>query len=358
MKDYYERLGIQKNANKDEIKRAYKLLAKKYHPDVNKNAGAAEKFKEISEAYNVLSDDRKRANYDKYGTAEENATTQEGYSPFNDFSFDLGDMFEGFFGGRPRSQGVRGNDLQTELEITLEEVALGVKKKVAVQRMEICSVCNGKGATKETDIKQCSGCNGTGYSKRSIRTPFGYFSQTTSCRLCQGEGTTITDPCDECDGMGKSKRERQMEVEVPAGIISGFKLRIPSGGDVGIKGGQNGDLYLVIDVKQHNYFERDGQDIIIKVSISFALAALGGEIEVPTLFGTEKVHIPTGTQTHTVFKIKGKGLPSLRGMGVGNELIYAIIETPTRLTQKQRELLTEFDKTYVPKKSILTRLFS
>ncbi len=356
MNDYYNVLGLARNASKEDIKKAYKQLAKKYHPDINKESGAAEKFKEINEAYSVLSDERKRTNYDNYGTADE-ASTQEGYSPFADFGIDLGDIFEGFFGERRRSSGIRGNDLQLELEITLEEVATGAKKKVSVQRMEVCHACNGRGAVSEDGIRACGGCNGTGYSKRSIRTPFGYFSQTTPCRSCRSEGTVITNPCNECDAVGRVRKERQVEIEVPAGIMNGFKLRIPNAGDAGAKGGRNGDLYFVVYVKQHKYFERDEQDIIIKVPISFATAALGGEMEVPTLFGNETLSIPAGTQTNTVFRLRGKGLPSMRG-GTGNELVYAIIETPTKLTQKQKELLTEFDKTYTPKKSIFTRLFS
>lgn len=357
-KDYYNILGVSRNATKEEIKKAYKQLAKKYHPDINKEPGSAEKFKEITEAYDILSDDQKKNRFDQFGTAEEHGS-YEGYSPFSDFGFDLGDIFEGFFGGRrKRSHAVRGNDLAYDLEITLEDAAAGKKTKIPVTHMETCPNCHGKGAKEEDAVKQCGHCHGSGYAKKTIRTPFGYFSQTSPCSDCQGEGTIIAHPCGECDGLGRTRKERHIEIEIPAGVMSGFKLRIPGEGDAGIKGGPAGDLYLVIAVEEHQIFERDGQDIVIKVPISFATATLGGEIEVPTLFGKETLSIPAGTQTHTMFTIKGKGLPSLRGGGSGSERVYTIIETPKKLTAKQKELLIEFDKSYSAKKSLLTRLFS
>ncbi|MBI4441055.1 molecular chaperone DnaJ [Candidatus Woesearchaeota archaeon] len=357
MKDYYTTLGVSRNAGRDEIKKAYKTLAKKYHPDLNKEAGAAEKFKEITEAYDVLTNDQKKQHYDQFGTTEEQQQ-HEGYSPFSDFGFDMSDVFEGFFGGKRRSRHVRGSDIAYDMDVTLEDAASGKKKRVTIHRMEQCTACSGKGAARDDDIKQCSTCNGSGYAKRTIRTPFGYFSQTSPCTTCQGEGTVLVCACSECDGLGRVRKERQVEVEIPAGIMSGFKLRISGGGDAGVKGGPSGDLYFVVMVREHKLFERDGQDIIIKVPISVTLAALGGEIEVPTLFGKEMVSIPAGTQTHTAFKLKGKGLPSLQGSGAGHEIVYVIVETPTKLTQKQKELLMEFDKTYTPKKSLLNRLFS
>ena len=359
MKDYYTALGVGKNAGKEEIKKAYKQLAKKYHPDISKEQGSADKFKEINEAYEILGDDNKKARYDQFGTADEHAS-HEGYSPFSDFEFDINDVFDGFFGGnrRRKTQGVRGDDIAYELEITLEEAATGKKRKINVTRMESCLRCNGKGASSASDIKQCTNCNGTGYSKKTIRTPFGYFSQTAHCRNCQGEGTIIVNVCKECDGLGRVRKDREIEIEIPAGIMNGFKLRIPGGGEAGVKGGPNGDLYLIIYVAEHKLFERDEQDIIIKFPISFAVAALGGEVEVPTLFGTDKLTIPQGTQTNTEFKIKGQGLPSIRGGSKGNERIIIIVETPTKLTSKQKDLLMEFDKSYVGKKSIFNRIFS
>ncbi len=357
-KDYYAILGVSRSATKEEIKKAYKQLAKKYHPDINKGPGSAEKFKEINEAYSVLSDDQKKSRFDQFGTAEEHGS-YEGYSPFSDFGFDLGDIFEGFFGGRrKRSHAVRGSDLAYDLEITLEEAAAGKKTKIPITHMEICPSCQGKGAKDASAIKQCSQCNGSGYAKKTIRTPFGYFSQTSSCGECQGEGTHIAHPCEECDGLGRVRKERHIEIEIPAGVMSGFKLRVQGEGDAGIKGGPAGDLYFVIGVEEHKLFERDGQDIIIKVPVSFATAALGGEIEVPTLFGKETLTIPAGTQTHTLFTLKGKGLPSLRGGSTGTERVYVILETPKKLTTKQKELLMEFDKSYAAKKSLLNRLFS
>ena len=356
-KDYYQILGVSRNANKEEIKKAYKQLAKKYHPDVSKDSGGAEKFKEINEAYDTLSDEQKKRKYDQFGTSEE--SRQEGYGPFSGFGFDFDDLFEGFFGGRrqPRTHAVRGSDLAFDMEITLEDAAMGKNKKVPISRMETCPACHGGGSTEQEGVKECTQCHGSGYAKRTVRTPFGYFSQTSPCAMCQGEGTVILHPCTECDGLGRVKKERQIELDIPAGIMSGFKLRIPGGGDAGIKGGSTGDLYFIIHVKGNKLFERDGQDILLTIPISFAIATLGGGIEVPTLFGKETLNIPGGTQTHTVFKLKGKGLPSFHTSGQGNEMVTVIVEVPAKLTQKQKELLVEFDKSYTGKKSIFSRMF-
>ena len=365
-KDYYKILGVEKNSTKEEIKKAYKKLAKKYHPDLNKEKDAAEKFKEINEAAAVLADDEKRTQYDQYGTTADQFKGFEGFD-FSDFmsdtgrGFDFDSIFEGFFGGRSpfrqRRGPRRGADLRYDLEITLNEAAAGVTKHIVVPRLEQCTKCHGSGAESESDIINCPDCNGSGMQKRTQRTPFGLFSTTTTCGKCRGQGKYIKEECAVCDGTGVVKKTRKLEIKIPAGAEEGTNLRVMKEGEAGEKGAEQGDLYVIIYVKPHDIFERHGDDIYVKVPIPFAVAALGGEIEVPTLDEKAKLKIPTGTQNNTVFRMKGKGIPYLHGHGTGNENVEVIIEVPEKLTKKQKEILKEFEKESKKKKGFFSRIF-
>jgi len=366
-KDYYKILGVEKTATKEEIKKAYKNLAKKYHPDLNKEAGAAEKFKELNEAAAVLADDEKRKQYDEYGTtAEQFGQGFQGYD-FSDFmsgsNFDFDSIFESFFGGgnpfgaRRRRGPRRGADLRYDMEITLEEAATGATKHIIVPRLESCSKCHGSGAESESDMVNCHDCNGSGTKRQTQRTPFGIFSTTTTCGKCRGQGKYVKKECQICDGTGVIKKTRKLEIKIPAGAEESTNLRVAGEGEAGEKGAPAGDLYIVIHVKQHDAFERHGDDIYAKVPIPFTIAALGGEIEVPTLDGRAKLKIPAGTQNNTIFRMKGKGIPYLHGHGTGNENVEVIIEVPEKLTKKQKELLKEFEKESKDKKGIFNWVF-
>jgi molecular chaperone DnaJ len=365
-KDYYKTLGVEKNATKEEIRKAYKNLAKKYHPDLNKEEGSAEKFKEINEAAAVLADDEKRTQFDRYGTTAEQFGGRgfEGFD-FSDimsgsgFGFDFDNIFESFFGGhRSRKRGPRrGADLRYDMEITLEEAATGVTKNIVIPRLEQCPDCHGSGAESESDIETCPDCKGKGVMTRAQRTPFGIFSTTTTCGKCRGQGKHIKKECEECDGTGVVKKTRKLEIKLPAGAEEGTNLRVAGEGEAGEKGAAAGDLYIVMHVAEHETFERHGDDVYLKVPIPFAVAALGGEIEVPTLDGKANLKIPSGTQTNTVFRMKGKGIPYLHNHGRGNENVEVIIEVPEKLSKKQKELLREFDKEIKTKKGFFSKIF-
>lgn len=359
-KDYYKILGVSKNATKEEIKKAYKTLAKKYHPDVNSGDGAAEKFKEINEAASVLGDDEKRAQYDQFGDADtfKQASGFRGFD-FSDFgfdstdfaSFDFGDIFDRFFGAggfdsrrARRDRGARGSDLRYDMEITLEEAAFGAAKTINIPRLEKCERCNGSGAESDSDIVECSQCNGSGYERRTQRTPFGMLSTTRTCSKCRGSGRYVKNECKHCDGTGLVKKTRKIEIKIPGGAEDGTNLRISGEGEAGEKGGPYGDLYVILHQKHDKLFERDGDDIHLKLEIPFAVAALGGELEVPTLKGNATIKIPAGTQSNTIFRMKGKGIPHLHGYGVGDQNVEVVIKVPERLTKKQKELLNEFEK--------------
>ena len=350
-KDYYKILGVPKNATKEEIKAAYKRLAKQYHPDLNKSSGAAEKFKEINEAASALADDQKRAQYDQFGTAEafrgfEGFDFSDFMSDISGFGFDFDRIFENFFGGgyggRARRR-QRGSDLRYDLEIELEDAAFGSTKTINVPRLEECEKCHGTGAEKESDIVNCADCNGRGIVTRTQRTPFGLFSTTTTCRKCRGEGKYIKNECKECDGKGVVRKTRKIEVKIPKGAVDGTNLRIQGEGETQA-GMSPGDLYIVINIKPHKIFERHGNNIYAKIPISFVTAALGGEIEVPTLEGKASLKIPAGTQSNTVFRMKGLGIPDLHSHHVGDENVEIYIAVPDKLTKKQKQLLEEFEK--------------
>ncbi|MEA3430799.1 MAG: molecular chaperone DnaJ [Nanoarchaeota archaeon] len=366
-KDYYDTLGVGKDASKEEIKKAYKKLAKKYHPDINKEEGSSDKFKEINEAAAVLSDEQKRKQYDQFGSAD-----FQGFQGF-DFSemfgggssgggfgsFDFGDIFDQVFGGSRRRRGgaSRGSDLRYDIEITLEEAAFGTTHNIVIPRFETCSKCEGTGAKSKSDIKTCTECNGSGYVKRTQRTPFGMFATTSSCPRCGGEGKVIKDLCEYCDGAGKVKKKKKIEVKIPAGVETGSRLRISGEGEAGEKGGPPGDLYIVIHVEEHDIFVRDGNDIYIEVSISYTQATLGDEIEVPTLKGDAKLKIPSGTQPGTVFRMRGKGIKSLRGFGTGDEKVRVQVNVPKKLNKKQKELIQKLHEEFGGKIKKKKKLF-
>lgn len=359
-KDYYGILGVDKNAAKEDIKKAYKKLAKQFHPDINNSPDAADKFKEINEAAAILGDDQKRAQYDQFGTADFSGF-QGGAGGFDfsgfDFSdlgrafgtsFDFGDIFDTFFGGSRRgrrySDSIRGADLMYDLEINLEDAAFGTTKHISIVHDESCSKCGGTGAKSASSIKDCDVCHGSGMEQHSRRTAFGVFSTATTCKACRGEGRVITEKCPQCRGRGKTEKSRKIEIKIPPGVDTGSRLRIAGEGEAGERGGREGDLYVVIHVAHHEIFERHGNDVYTEVSLPFTIAALGGEIEVPTLAGKAKIKIPAGTQSDTVFRLKDKGIPNLRGHGSGSEKVKVIVSVPQRLSSKQKELLKELEK--------------
>jgi molecular chaperone DnaJ len=353
-RDYYEILGVPKNASKDEIKTSYRKLAMEYHPDRNKSSDAEERFKEISEAYAVLSDDDKRKQYDTYGHEGIN----QRYSPedlfrgtdFNDIFRDSGfggfDVFDLFFGGqRPSRYGPQqGQSIRYNMEISLEQAFKGLETEVEIPRTEQCNVCRGSGAAPGTSPRQCSTCRGKGQVEYAQATPFGQFVQVTTCRTCGGRGMVINSPCPRCRGSGTVQEKRKIRIKVPPGVDTGSRLRLAGEGDVGTRGGLPGDLFVYIYVKSNETFERSDSDIVLSIPVDFVQATLGAEIEVPTLEGPTKLRIPSGTQTHTVFRLRGKGMPRLNQFGRGDELVRVIIQTPTRLTQNQRKLFEELGK--------------
>lgn len=360
-KDYYDILGVSKDASQEDIKKAYKKLAKKYHPDLNKeNEESETKFKEVNQAFSVLGDEKKRENYDRFGTADgEEASSgfdQSGFD-FSDFGFsdfgsgggmDFDDIFGSFFGGgRRRSRRnapMRGSNLRYDLEITLDEVADGVEKTIRVPRLETCDACDGSGAKSKDDIQTCSTCGGNGVVRKTQRTPFGMFAQTTACPTCHGSGKIIKEKCDVCHGDGRVERERDIKVDIPAGVDSDTKLRIGGHGEAGVNGGPQGDLFVFITVKEHPVFKRKGADLHIEIPISFAQAALGDTVEVPTIKSKAKMKIPSGTQTNTVFRLKNEGLPDIDGYGKGSEYVKVVVKVPEKLSSEQKKLIEKFDK--------------
>ena len=348
-KDYYKMLGVSKSASKEEIKAAYKKLAKQYHPDLNKSADAAEKFKEINEAAAVLSDDSKKSQYDKFGAAGEQFSGFGGFdysdfmSDIGGFGFDFDSIFDTFFGGQGRSRRrQRGADLRYDMEIELEDAAFGASKTIAIPRLEECGKCNGSGAESKSDIISCPDCDGKGVQTRAQRTPFGLFSTTTTCRKCKGQGKYVKNLCRECDGKGAVRKTRKIEIKIPEGSVDGTNLRMQGEGEAAH--GVPGDLYIVVHVKPHKIFERQGSNIYIKFPVPFTTAAVGGEIEVPTLSGKASLKIPAGTQSSTIFRMKGLGIPDLHSHHKGDEHIEVFISVPEKLTAKQKKLLEEFEK--------------
>ncbi|RJE47117.1 MULTISPECIES: molecular chaperone DnaJ [unclassified Dehalobacter] len=352
-RDYYEVLGVSKSSSVDEIKKAYRKIAKENHPDVKPgDKQAEERFKEATEAYAVLSDPDKKAKYDQYGHAgvDFNGQGFGGFGDFSDFAdFGLGDVFEMFFGGgmgggSRRKGPAKGADLRYDLSITLHEAAFGMKKQIEVPVSVYCTECGGSGAAPGTNPTTCSQCGGTGQIRATQRTPFGQIATTKTCAACGGKGTMISSPCSKCNGKGKVKEVKKIEVNIPAGTEDGLSLRYSGYGEAGERGGPSGDLYVVLLVKKDEFFQRNGNDIYVEIPITFVQAALGDEVDVPTLHGDVKIKIPEGTQTSKVFRVKGMGVPYRRGSGCGDQHVRVIVATPTKLTERQKELLSEFGK--------------
>lgn len=335
-RDHYEVLGVERSAGEQEIKKAYRTLARKYHPDVNSgDKSAEEKFKEVADAYDVLGDPEKRGRYDQFGHAGTDPNQGGGF----------GDIFEMFFGGgggQRRSGPQRGSDLRYAMTLTFEEAVFGVEKEIEIPRDETCTDCQGSGAAPGTHPTTCSQCRGSGQIKAAQRTPFGVIQTARTCPTCHGEGRTISSPCPVCNGQGKVRRTKTIKIGIPQGSEDGLNLRLSGDGEAGAKGGPAGDLYIVLQVKPHKFFVRDGNDVYCEVPITFIQAALGAEMDVPTLDGLVKMKIPEGTQTATVFRLKGHGVPHRRVGGRGDQHVRVVLTTPTKLNDKQKQLLREF----------------
>lgn len=349
-KDYYEVLGIDKNASEDEIKRAFKKAALKYHPDRNQgDKEAEEKFKEINEAYQVLSDSEKRQRYDQFGTADFNGQGFGGFEGgFGGFDFGdiFGDIFGGFggFGGSSsRRNGPRkGADIEYTLNLTFEEAVFGVEKEVSINRKEKCETCNGSGAQGGASAKTCPKCKGTGQIRVQRQTPIGVIATQSTCDACGGKGQVIDNPCNTCHGTGKENKRRTITINVPAGVDNGNVIPLRGQGEAGDNGGPSGDLYINIRVTSHKTFVRKGFDIYIDTHITFAQATLGAEIKVPTVDGEVKYVVPAGTQPNTTFRLKGKGVPRVNSAGRGDQYVKVIVDVPKELNDKQREALQAF----------------
>ena len=345
-RDLYEVLGVNRDASEDEMKKAYRKLAMKYHPDRNPdNKEAEEKFKEAKEAYEILTDANKRAAYDRYGHDGVNPQMGGGAGGqgFDGFADAFGDIFGDIFGGgggggRGRSNVYRGADLRYNLEISLEEAARGAEKTIRIPAQEECGACHGSGAKPGTQPKTCPTCGGAG----QVRIQQGFFSIQQTCPKCHGSGRIIPEPCTTCGGAGRVKRQKTLEVKIPAGIDDGMRLRHGGQGEPGVNGGPAGDLYVEIHIKQHPVFQRDGDDLHCEMPISFTTAALGGEIEIPTLDGAANIRIPAETQSAKVFRLRGKGIRNVRTHAPGDLMVHVIVETPVKLTDRQKELLREF----------------
>lgn len=347
-RDYYEILGVGKSAADAEIKAAYRKLAVQHHPDKNPNdAAAEEKFKEAAEAYSVLSDAQKRAAYDRFGHQGVGAGAGGGYGAgFSNIEdifdiFGFGDMFGGQSGASSRRTAAqRGSDLRYDLEVTLEEAAAGVEETLNIPRLEKCGECDGKGAEKGTAPVACPTCSGSG----QMRYQQGFFSVMRTCPTCSGRGQTIKNPCKKCRGAGRIEKEKTLEIKIPAGVETGSRLRVTGEGEAGASGGGSGDLFVVIHVKDHEMFERQGANLYVSVPLTFAQAALGSDIKVKSLDGEEDLKIPAGTQTGTVFRLRGKGMPALGGRGRGDLFAAATLITPKNLTKEQRKLLEQLSE--------------
>ncbi len=352
-RDFYEVLGVQKGASDDEIKKAFRKMAKQYHPDLHPGDAEAEaKFKEVNEAYEVLSDADKKARYDQYGHAGVDPNFGAGGfgGGFNDF--DLGDIFGSIFGGgfggfggggrSNRNAPRQGERIVQSVTITFEEAAFGCAKEVSVSRIENCDECGGSGCAEGTTAEVCSQCGGAGTVMRQQRTAFGVMQTSAECPNCHGKGKIIHQPCQRCKGQGLIRRNKKVTVDIPAGIDDGQSINLRGQGHAGLNGGPNGDLYITVNVLRHEYFDREGTAVYYEMPISFVQAALGAEVEVPTLDGRVKYTIPEGTQTGTVFRLRGKGIPHLRSNSRGDQFVTVTVQTPKGLNSEQKELLRQF----------------
>ncbi len=356
-RDYYEVLGVSRTATQAELKKAFYKLAKQYHPDTHPGDKEAEaKFKEANEAYQVLSDDEKRAQYDQLGPEAFEQATQGGGgpqgNPFGGFGgAGMEDIFDMFFGGQGRSRGSgaagpqRGGDLRFDLEISFEEAAFGVEKEINIYREETCDHCHGSGAEPGSKVETCSECHGSGSVRYTQNTMFGQMVSERVCPKCHGEGRIVSQPCKECRGKGTAKKSKRLKVKIPAGVDNGSRLRVAGDGEAGRQGGPSGDLYVYLFVRPHKFFERDGTTVLCEVPINIVQASLGAEIKVPTLDGQVTMKVPEGTQPGKVLRLKGKGIPSLRTKKRGDQLVTIKVVVPTHLNQRQKEALQAFEKT-------------
>ena len=350
-RDYYDILGVGKGIGEEDIRKAFRKKAMEYHPDRNKSAGAEDKFKEINEAYQVLSDPKKRARYDQFGKAGVSANGGSG-QPFDgsDVFGGFGDIFDSFFGDTSRRRGrqpQRGSDLQHRVVLSFEESVFGAEREVDLTRLEFCGVCSGAGNEPGTSLGTCSTCKGHGQVRRAQRSVFGQFTQVTVCSSCQGRGSIIKTPCSNCKGGGKERKTRKISVDIPAGVESGMQVRLTGEGDTGTEGGGTGNLYVYIDVQEHQFFQREGSDLLYALPINIAEAALGVEKSVPTLDGKEEaLHLPHGVQPGSEFRIKGKGVPHLNGNRRGDLRVTVDVRVPGSLDDRQKELLRELAQSF------------
>ncbi|MDR1782408.1 MAG: molecular chaperone DnaJ [Bacilli bacterium] len=350
--DYYEVLGISKNADASEIKKAYRKQAKKYHPDANDSPDAEDKFKEIQEAYEILSDPQKKATYDQFGHAafDQNGGSQGFGGGFNFGGFDdLSDIFGSFFGGSSgfassrsrRNAPMQGNDRFYSLTIDFMEAALGCEKEISIDFEEECDHCHGSGAEKPSDITECPKCKGTGVINEQIRSPFGTMVQQKVCPDCGGTGKIIKEKCHKCHGAGYINKKIKVDLKIPAGINIGQQLRVSGKGDRGVNGGPYGDLYVEINIKPHHIFKRDGNDVYIEIPLSFSDVALGTKVDVPTINGNVELTIPEGSQSGTKFRLKGKGIKDIRSKNYGNQYVVIDVKTPNKLSKEEKDLFTK-----------------
>lgn len=346
-RDYYQVLNVDRNASAEKIKKAFRKLAFEFHPDHNKNHEAEERFKEINEAYEVLSDPQKRAAYDRFGHAGTQGFEGRGFEGF-DFG-GIGDIFDAFFGGvtgtARRTSPQRGADLSYSLTITFEEAVFGCEKEVEIVRTEMCSVCHGTRSEPGSQPERCPVCNGSGEVRQAQRSIFGQFINVTPCNRCQGEGRIITKPCPHCSGQGRERVVRKTSIKIPAGVGDGTQIRLSGEGDAGNRGGSPGNLYVTLSVRKHKFFRRDGDYILYDLPINFAQAALGGEFDIPTVDGTIQLKIPAGSQNGKVFRLKEKGVPHLRGHGRGDQLVRLHVVTPQSLDARQKKIFKELAET-------------
>lgn len=348
-RDYYDVLGVPRDAPEEEVKKAFRKLALEYHPDRNQKAGAEEKFKEINEAYQVISDSKKRSDYDRFGHSGVTGNGARGFEGFENFG-GFGDIFDAFFGGGlgSRNRGTtsrRGADLEYPLTVEFEDAVFGIEREFEIQRVEHCSRCQGARSEPGTSPTPCLQCGGAGQVRRAHQSIFGQFVQMATCGNCRGEGKILTQPCSACNGDGREKRARKLVVLVPAGIEDGTQIRLTGEGEPGTSGGRPGDLYVSVHVKEHSIFERDGHDIVYAMPINMAQAALGATVEVPTLEGRSDLVIPPGMQSGEVFRLKGQGVPHLRSSRRGDQRVYVVVETPKSLTEEQQRLLQALSET-------------
>ncbi len=362
-RDYYEVLGVSRDSSREEIKRAYRRLAKKYHPDLNKDGGSTDRFKEVAEAYEVLSDPQKRAQYDRFG----HVGPEQGFDfdirdfrrareAFDEFGFGrstFDEIFDLFFGeglrtsrtrARRKSRALRGEDLEYRLQLSLEDVAFGTKLRITVPRYVGCDRCSGSGVEPGAKVEVCPSCRGSGQVEYSYQTMLGSFVNVRACERCGGTGEIIKEPCSKCHARGRVKEKSKISITVPAGVDTGSRLRLAGEGNAGQTGGPPGDLYIIVEVKPHHTFERKEDDIYCEIPISFTQAALGTKVEVATLDGAEGIKVPPGTQPGTIFRLKGKGIPHLRGPGRGDQFVRVKVTIPTSLTREQKHLLQELDR--------------